>query len=132
MAVPGNEPNQFVLTGRDTQLTYSTSSFIGQPQLSFQHRQTSHSFSGAEIRCQETEIGKLVSVTLEQIPDLRTVTLTLLLPAINLGNTTEVHFRTRAILTTARTSIGGPRLVVGALQTYRVLSLQGTASIVEF
>ena len=131
MALSPNEPNLFELTGATTQITYSTSSFAGQPQLTYRHLEDSGTFTGEEIRVLESEIGRQVTVTLEVIPDLHTVTLTLLVPAINLDGR-EARFRTRAILTTQRTSIAGPRLVKGALQTYRVLALRGVARIVDF
>lgn len=132
MATQQDQPNQFVLKGRNTEITYSTSSFGGRPQLSYQDTQRQATFSGADIRVVEhAEFGKLVSVTLEQIPDLHTLTLTLLIPAINLGGQ-EQRFKTVAILTTQRTSIGGPGLVQGALQTYRTVALNGAARNVEF
>ena len=47
-------------------------------------------------------------VTLEVVADSRTVTLTLVVPAINLGQETEIQFTTAAIETTNHTTIGGP------------------------
>jgi hypothetical protein len=74
----------------------------------------------------------LITVTLEVIPDLHTLTLTLLVPQINLDEGNESSFSTQAILTTHRTSIGGPNLVKGPLQTYEVVALEGTARLVAF
>jgi hypothetical protein len=127
----GTEPNLYELNGTGTQITYSTSSISGQPLFHYKDAQHDVNVSGAEIRTQKSEIGRLVTVTIEQVPDLHTVTITLLLPTINLEGT-ESAFRTKAILTTQRTSIGGPQLVKGALQTYRVLSLRGKARLVDF
>jgi hypothetical protein len=131
MAGQDNVPNRYELTGRDTEITYSTTSFGGQPQLIYCYQAVQHTFSGAEIRSLDTEIGQQVTVTIEEIPDLHSITLTLLIPAINLDGV-ESPFRTRAIFTTRRSSIGGPRLIKGALQLYRVLALRGVARIVEF
>ena len=83
------------------------------------------------VRRIDGEIGQQVTVIIEQIPDLRTVTFTLLLPAINLDEP-ETRFRTIGIIATHRTSIGGPDLVKGVLQTYRLKELRGTAQWVNF
>jgi hypothetical protein len=127
----GPEPNLFELRGGGIKVTYSTSSFGGKPQLTYEGQKISLTFQGEEIRSLDTEIGLQLTVTLEQVPDLQTVTLTLILPMINLqGN--EGPFRTQAIITTHKTSIGGPDLVKGALQTYRVRPLRGIARVVVF
>lgn len=131
-----NEPNMFSLQGigpkyKDVQISYSTSSITGQPLFNYKDSKGTHSFKGDEIRTQKTEMGTMVTVTLESIPDLRVTTLTLLLPAINLDGSAK-EFKTIAIRTTGKTTIGGPRLVKGAVQSYEVIELKGTASSVVF
>jgi hypothetical protein len=130
---PAAQPDLFDLSdaASQIQITYATSGVDGRPHLDYTDRRLQRSYVGAAIRVLRSEIGTLVSVTLEQVPDLHTITLTLLLPAINLQGT-RATIGTEAILTTQRTSIGGPALVQGTLQTYRVLRLQGTARLVEF
>jgi hypothetical protein len=125
------EPNLFELKGIGIELTYSTTSLSGQPQLTYKDRKRTFTFHGEEIRHLDSEIGLQVTVTLEQVPDLRTETLTLIIPAIN-GEGASTPFQTNAILTTHRTSIGGPALIKGLLQTYRVKALKGTARTVVF
>jgi hypothetical protein len=125
------QPNLFVIKGIGIEITYSTSSFSGPPLLTYKDRQRTLTFQGDEIRQLESEIGQQVTVIIEQIPDLRTVTFTLLLPTINLDEP-ETRFRTIGIIATHRTSIGGPDLVKGALQTYRLKELRGTAQLVNF
>jgi hypothetical protein len=127
----GQEPNLFELKGPGLEITYSTSSISGQPLFTYQDKKVSLTFQGEEIRRLEADTGSQVTVTLEQIPDLRTVTLTLLLPTINLEGT-ECPFQTQAIITTHKTSIGGPDLVKGVLQTYRIKALRGIARLVVF
>jgi hypothetical protein len=127
----GPEPNLFELRGGGIKVTYSSSGFDGQPQLTYEDQKNSLTFQGKEIRSLDTEIGLQLTVTLEQIPDLQTVTLTLILPMINLQGK-ESPFQTQAIITTHRTSIGGPDLVKGVLQTYRVKPLRGKARAVVF
>ncbi len=137
MATIGNDadqPNLFELTGDEyTQITYSTTSITGQPQFHYQDKQRDLNFTGDDIRLLDTdEVGTLVSVTLEVIPDLHTLTLSVLIPQINLKGETERPLSTLAILTTHLTSIGGPGLVEGPLLTYEVVALEGTARHVEF
>ena len=130
---PALSPNLFELQGKDTQITYSTSSIVGVPQFNYQTPNLNLNFSDTDIRAQDTEIGREITVTLEQTPDLETITLTLLIPTINLSpGTTENPIETVAIITTARTSIGGPNLVEGQIQIYDTLSLQGIARVVNF
>jgi len=97
--------------------------------VEYHDEQRDLTFSGAkcEIDSLESKIGKLITVTLEVIPDSHELTLTLLLPKINLEGQ-KSSFATSAIRTKHLTSIGGPALVKGPLQTYDVLSLRGIAS----
>lgn len=125
-------PNLYELACANDLVTYSTSSIDGSPRFSFQDGDRSFSASGPEISARPTDLGTEVTVTLESIPDDRTVTLTLLIPGVNLAEETEASVDTVLIETTNRTSIGGPRLVNGQLQTYRTTRLHGTARIVDF
>jgi hypothetical protein len=125
------EPNLYELSCGSTTLTYSTSGIDGRPQLSYTAGDRCSAFSGDQIRVTETELGRLVSVTLETVPDLHVVTLTLLLPQVNLEDR-ESRIRTEAITTTSRTSIGGPRLVKGQVQSYTSATLEGVARSVQF
>ncbi len=125
------QPNLFLITGVGIEIAYSTSSFGGPPLLTYKDRQRTLTFQGEEIRQLDSEIGQQVTVIIEQIPDLQTVTFTLLLPAINL-NEPESRFQTIGIIATHRTSIGGPDLVKGVLQTYVVKYLKGRAQLVSF
>lgn len=126
------EPNLYELSGYGVEVTYSTTSIDGSPRLHFREGERNLDFAGEQIQTRATDLGTEVTVTLEVIPDLRTVTVTLLVPAINLGTGVQVAFATAAIETTNHTSIGGPALIVGPLQTYRVIQLDGTAKRVDF
>jgi hypothetical protein len=71
----------------------------------------------------------MVIVTLEVIPDFHVITLTLLVPTINLnGSVSKIN--TIAIKTTSKNTIGGSSLIKGAVQSYEVIDLQGTATSV--
>jgi hypothetical protein len=128
------EPNEFSLhevgrKSKDVHISYSTTSITGKPLFNYKDSKGSHSFTGDEIRIQKAEIGTTVTVTLETVPDLHVVTLTLLLPAINLDGS-EREFKTIAIRTISKTSIAGERLIKGAVQSYEAIDLKGTAKSV--
>lgn len=128
------EPNEFSLhevgrKSKDVHISYSTTSITGKPLFNYKDSKGSHSFTGDEIRIQKAEIGTAVTVTLETVPDLHVVTLTLLLPAINLDGS-EREFKTIAIRTISKTSIAGERLIKGAVQSYEAIDLKGTAKSV--
>lgn len=121
--------NHYELESGTIRISYSATSIAGVPILSYQDGQNQRSFRGDEIQKSDSELGTQVTVTLEAVPDLHTVTLTLLLPMVNLrGQAAEVD--AVAIRTTHRTSIAGPRLVNGALQSYEPLRLCGQASAI--
>lgn len=120
-------PNRYELKGEQTQINYVT---LGeQPLLTYRVFQgpATRSFQGDQIRIRETEIGTLITVTIDVIPDESETTLTVVLPQINLGETREQSFQTVAFVTTQRSSIAGPELVVGVVQSYRIVSLEGDA-----
>lgn len=132
-ATPKRRVNFFTLTGKDdTQIVYSTSSITGEPQLTYRDRAHDLSFRGDDITVATSPLGTLVTVVLESIPDIHTFTATLVLPDINLGDRQVVRFKTMVILTTNLTSIGGPALVIGPVQTYQVVKLTGVAQHVQF
>jgi hypothetical protein len=125
------EANLFELSGNNIQVTYSSSSISGDPLFNYRDGSINRLFSGEEIRCIQTEIGDLLTVTLEEIFDLRTVTFTLILPVVNvLPASAGTHIRVPGITTTTHTSIAGP--VPGPQKTYSVVNLQGTAQFVIF
>jgi hypothetical protein len=127
-------PNLFTFTGRrdDTQVVFSTTSITGEARFSYHDETRDHSATGEEISIERGPLGTLVTVTLEAIPDLHTLTATLVLPDLGGLSRPVTHFRTFLVLTTNRTSIGGPALVSGALQLYKVIKGQGTAQQVAF
>ena len=128
------EPNEFSLhevgrKNKDVHISYSTTSVSGKPLFSYEDSKGAHNFMGDEIRTQKTEIGTTVTVTLEAVLDFHVITLTLIVPAINLDGLKR-EFKTIAIRTTSKTTIGGERLVKGAVQFYEVIDLRGTADSV--
>lgn len=124
----GPTANLFTFTGKnDTQIVYSTTSITGQPQLNYRDPTRDLNFRGEDITVVSSPLGTLVTVLLEAKPDLHTLTATLVLPDVNLGDRQVVRVSTVVMLTTNLTSIGGPALVIGPLQTYQVVKLSGVA-----
>jgi len=121
--------NLFELSCSVTQITYSTSSFAGPPQLSYSGAHGAHSFSGEEIDTQSTALGTEVTVTLEAIPDLHTMTLTVVLPEVHTHRGEEQDVSGLAVFTTNHTTIAGPSPVQ---RSYEVISLDGVANLVDF
>jgi hypothetical protein len=127
-------PNLFTFTGRqdETQVVFSTTSITGQARFTYHDDTRDHSAAGDEITIERGPLGTLVTVTLEVVPDLHTLTATLVLPDLGGMSSPITRFRTFLVLTTNRTSIGGPALVTGALQLYEVVKGHGTAQQVQF
>ena len=130
MAQQLQEPNLWELTCGDRQVTYSTSSFAGPPQFTYTDPDGQRTFSGDEIQSLDTALGTEVTVTLETVPDLHTITLTVVLPGVRMARGEEVPVNTFGVLTTTGTTIAGPPPGVG--QTYDVLTLEGVAKLVDF
>jgi proteasome lid subunit RPN8/RPN11 len=125
------QANLFVLSGDGIQINYSTSGLEGLPLFSYRNGNINRQFSGAEIRSVATEIGELLTVTVEQILDIRTVTFTLIMPIVNvLPGSTGTHIQVIGIITTTHMNIPGP--VLGPAKTYYQVNLNGTAQVVSF
>jgi hypothetical protein len=126
-------PNLFELVGEGVSVNYSTTGLDGRPQFNLRTRSLSHNLTGDDITVEplNQNLGSLITVSLDGVPDRDSVTFSVLLPAINLHGQVAT-FETLALETIHRTSIGGPWLVQGALQIYRPIPLKGTARAVKF
>lgn len=134
MATDTIDANHFEVEGYGVQITYSESSITGDPRFSYSDKDRSLNFSGSEVQVQGTDaLGDLITVTIENVSDLRTMTVTLLVPKVNLPETTkQSSFETEAVFTTNHTTIGGTSLVQGQLKSYKTVALTGTAQQVVF
>ena len=130
MAQNVQQPNLFEFSCGETQISYSTSSFAGPPVFSYSGPKGEHNFSGDEIQTLSTALGTEVTVTLEEVPDLHTITLTVLIPAITLSPGDEESFESAGVFTTSSTTIAGPP--AGVAQTYEIIMLDGVAKLVNF
>ncbi|MFT3769201.1 MAG: hypothetical protein QM820_27495 [Minicystis sp.] len=122
-------PNLFDLFRKDVHVQYTVSGIDGQPRLQYRDRKRELSFSGDQIRVEETSIGRLVSVVLVAVPDKQTLTFSFFVPTLNVDR--EAHIVTEALYTTTRTSIGGPALVRGQVESWRGITLSGIARAVQ-
>jgi hypothetical protein len=123
--------NLFELRGGSIHVTYSSTSVLGGPILSYRDPQRSLSFQGKDIASEETALGELITVTLEAIPDVRTVTFTLILPIVTvMRQSSGTQIRVPGVTTTDLTTrtITGPRL--GPQKLYAVVKLRGTAQFI--
>ena len=81
----------------------------------------------------DTPVGRLVTATLAQVEDGDTSTVSVLLPRVNLSQVdgagaADAAFEAVAVFTATRSSIGGPKLVEGPIQSYASVAMAGTAS----
>ena len=122
--------NLFELSGDSIQVSYSSTTLFGGPILSYRDAQRSLAFRGAEIRALETELGELITVTLEAIPDLRTMTFTLILPIVTvMPQSSGTYMRAPGVTTTTPITVAGPP--PGPQKLYAVVNLQGTAQFAD-
>ena len=133
MARRRSEPNLFELSGGGVTITWTPAGFTGKPQLTFDDGEQQQTFGpDAVVVTRKGPLGRLVTAEVSAVPDEGTTSLVLVVPEVNLGDKTEQRVRTLAVLTTVQTSIGGPALVTGQLQTYKSIRLRGVARQVDF
>lgn len=112
-------------------ISYSRTSITGAPLVSYRDAQLDLNFQGEGVTQQATALGELVTVTLEDVPDAFTRTITLVVPSVRVAMGEQVEFSTIAIETTDRSGAfvlpPGP---AGVLQTYQIHQLRGTAQFV--
>jgi hypothetical protein len=77
-----------------------------------------------------TREGIVIRAIHEEVPDSHTLVVSVVIPQVNLDGE-SVASAGFAVLTTERTSIGGPNLVSGPIQLFETRPLAVTASVVE-
>ena len=99
------------------------------PVLDYQGVEGTLSFSGQQITTETTALGTQYTVTLNIVPDLRTLKFTLLLPAVTHKTAGQPQaFETIAIKAEHHTSLTGTPTAPGANPTYTALKMHGTAA----
>ena len=112
VAVQSAGPRLFELTHEDTKIVYSPGGVDEGPSLQYVGPMGRHTFEGEEIQTYNSARGLEISVTLDRVSHLRTITLTVFLPDLELDETGELSFRTVGIHSTRRralTKAGEPR-----------------------
>ena len=123
-----SEANHYVLEGGGVTGTVDTTSFGGPPQLNVEVDGTV--LQGPTL--EQTARGLEVTGVVSAIPDDRTVSATIFLPRVNIGEEPSVAFSGIALVTTALQSFGGPNLLTGPVHSYAVRPVAGTAQSVDF
>jgi hypothetical protein len=114
-------PETYDLRGQVNEFSYRPAT----RSLEIRNEEGTRSFVAEE---EPLSIGTAATAVLDAIPDGATTTLTLLLPSVNyLGDSAQADVTAVAVTTVARTSIGGPALVDGAIESYEAELLTGTA-----
>jgi hypothetical protein len=129
MAVQTQGPNVFEFVHDDTKITYEPGMFGSEPHLTYSGPMGRHSFAGDEIMAHESARGLEVSVTLDRVSHLRTITLTVFVPDLELDDSTEMSFHTVGIHATHRRSLTGGS---GMALTSEPLEFDGLAKLIEF
>ena len=129
MAVQTQGPNLFEFVHEDTKITYAPGAFGGESRLSYSGPMGRHTFTGEEIQTVESARGLEVSVSLDRVSHLRTITLTVFVPDLELDGEFEQSFRTVGIHATHRRTMRGS---TGAAMTSEPLEFDGLARIIEF
>ena len=94
-----SQPTLYELSGNGILVTYSTSSFAGQPQFYYQDAFQSKQFTGKDIQTVDTVLGKLVTVFLVRTIDGGNTTFTLIVPTVNLPPSNFSNITTEGITT---------------------------------
>jgi hypothetical protein len=124
------EPNQFELLGRGISISFSRTSITGDPLFHYQDACREVNARGDDIRQVETEIGTLVTITLEPDADAGSLLFTVLIPRARLeGVGSELRISTEGILTRSRFPFS-PAPMNDQLQEYKSLMMTGRATFV--
>jgi hypothetical protein len=122
-----NQPNQFELSGGGIHVTFSTTSFSGKPLFNYHDSRQSKNFSGDEIKTEESALGMLATVFLQQTADSGSTSFTLIVPDVSLPPSDVANIRTEGITTLHRSSIIP---ILGQTEFYTVHPMHGTATFV--
>ncbi|HUY99247.1 MAG TPA: hypothetical protein VMU89_02780 [Thermomicrobiaceae bacterium] len=126
-----SQPNLYQQSGSGLHVSYATSGIDGKPHFTYQDVHASLSFSGDEIRRDDSDLGAVVSVSIRRTVDQGATTFSLLVPRVNLGTNQSAAILTLGITTIHRLSIV-PALNLGQQDMYTMVRLRGTASLVAF
>jgi hypothetical protein len=130
VAVQSAGPTLFELTHDDTKIVYTPGAADGSPSLQYEGPMGRYTFQGDEIQTHSSARGLEISVTLDRVSHLRTYTLTVFLPDLELEDMTdEMSFQTVGIHSSRRRSM---TTKVGAALTSEPLEFEGLARNIEY
>ena len=130
--IPTLRPNLYQLSAPNLVIQYALSGIDGRPHFSYSGIFHTANFAGDQIHAEQTALGTLITVKLQEAPDLGTTTFSMLLPIVQLQNETEVaQVNTIGIHSRVRTS-NVPATLHGQLQMVETVPLHGTGRSVVF
>lgn len=122
------EPGALDLEGEGAELRFRSGGAPSDLALSFRDGTYDARFSGSDVRLFETELGRLVTVSLSDNPDAPVVKLTLLVPRVRFEQADEAAVETVAVVSEDREHAFTVPRPTGQVLTFRALSLRGSAS----
>lgn len=127
--MPSNEANSFGLHGDGIFVSYSATSFNGDPLLTYHDSVRNLNFRGTnDIQVEKTQIGDLVTVVIAPSIDSGFTTFSILIPKTNLSGG-HVNVTTFGVTTLHRRLVVGPPLL-GQTEIYHSHRLVGTGDFV--
>ena len=130
VAVQNAGSTLFELTHDDTKIVYRPGALDGSAELHYVGPLGKYSFAGDEIQTYNSARGLEISVTLDRVSQLRTITLTVFLPDLELEEMTdEMSFRTVGMHSTRRRALSSR---LGTALTSEPLEFEGLARNVEY
>jgi hypothetical protein len=122
-------PNHFELKGKDIRVSFSETSFTGEPLMQYRDRQRQVNARGDEIRQVDVGIGKLVTIVLQSnAADAESIQFSVLIPHTLLtGADRSVSIKTLGITTR------GPGFIAPTtrqFETYAEVRLTGEGTFV--
>jgi hypothetical protein len=125
-------PNLYQVSGGGLHVSYSTTGIDGQAHFHYQDSIHSVDFSGAAIRTIASEVGIIVTVTIQLTVDSGSTSFSLFVPVVNLtGPSGSAPINTFGITTIHRFSIV-QTFMAGQIESYSTTTLSGTAQQVIF
>jgi len=132
VAVQSAGPTLFELTHEDTKIVYVPGALDGSAELHYDGPLGKYSFTGDEIQTHNSARGLEISVTLDRVSHLRTFTLTVFLPDLELEDATdELSFRTVGIHASRRRAMSASSRL-GASDESEPLEFEGLARNIEY
>jgi hypothetical protein len=128
-AVSSISPNNFELRGKDVRVSFSETSFTGEPIMQYRDRTRQVNARGDEIQQVDVGIGKLVTIVLQSnAADAESIQFSVLIPhALLTGTDQSVKIRTLGITTR------GPGFIIPTtrqLESYSEVRLTGEGTFI--